>query len=285
MILHKKKFKWLCQRTDVSQIDNIISNIVSERKINYFIEPFSCGISTAVELTPILKEYNINNIIVNNVNQTAVDTYIYTRDNFEELFKTYWSYEEGFIKTFNEHVADKDKDKVLSKMKEYYEEQKKEFNNSLYENSIKHSALFLFLVNRSLNLTCSVNAKEEYVAPFCNEIHLFDKSIRKETFRVYNILFSSFNVVFEKMDSFDFINKYKNLHEESIFYFDPDYSNTFFEIFRKNNSIIEAEQISFTQFYKLLKNIIIKKDNVGIFKESFIEKINFKLNNDYYFKH
>ena len=285
MILNKKRFKWLSQRNDVQDIETIISNIVSKKKINYFIEPFSGGLSTAVKVTPILKKYGVKHIIVNNVNQTVIHTYHYTRNNVEELFEAYWAHEEEVINLFETYSVKNDKKLILTKMKEHYEEKRKEFNNSLYENSIKHSALFLFLVNRSLNLTYSVNSKEEYVASFCNEIHLFEKEERKNTFKNYNNLFASFDVVFEKMNPFNFIDKYKRLHKKAIFYFDPDYSDTFFDFFHKNHVLIEAEQMSFTQFYKLFENLIIKKENIGVLNESLIETNNFQLTNDYYFKY
>lgn len=285
MILNKKKFKWLSQRSDVHEIENIISNIIEKKKINYFIEPFSGGLTTAVKLTPVLKKLGVKHIIVNNVNQTVTHAYHYTKNNVNELFKAYWEHEEEVINIFKIYSENQDKQFILSKMKEHYEEKRKEFNNSIYENSIKHSALFLFLVNRSLNLTYNVNSKEEYVASFCNEIHIFDKEERELTFKNYNSLFCSFDVVFEKMNPFNFIDKYKKLHKKSIFYFDPDYSDTFFDFFRKNQVLIEAEQISFTQFYKLFENIIIKKETIGIINDSLIDTSNLKLTNDYYFKY
>lgn len=282
MILNKKKFKWLVKNeTEIKSIEDLITEVVMNKNINYFIEPFAGGISTAVKLCPVLYKNGVKNIIVNNVNQTIVNTYIYIKDNLEEIFNAYWEEENRFNQLIKIH-SNLSEEKILEQLKFYYNLKRKEYNENMYEVSIHQSALFLFLVNRSLNLVYSVNSKEEYVAPFSNKIHIFEKESRYKTFLGYSILFNKFNVIFEKMNPFNFINKYKIHHKEAIFYFDPDYSDNIIELLDKKT--IKSEQMSFIQFYKLFDYLIIKDENIGKIDKYEIEKIGLNIFEGYYLK-
>lgn len=284
MILRKKRFKWIDENDNyINNVEQLINEIIHQKPIKYFIEPFAGGISTSIKVIPLLLKHNVRNIIVNNVNETVVNTYNYIRDNIEEIFSAYWEEERKFNNLVKINV-NLEPDKLILELENYYNFKKKEYNKNMYENSIKQSSLFLFLVNRSLNLLYSVNSKEEYIAPFCKKTHTFEKEQRYKTFLNYSILFNKFNVVFERMNHFDFINKYKKEHKESIFYFDPDYTDNFIDIHDKNNKLMEAEQISFIQFYKLFDNLIIKDKYIDDINKATIEYIGLDNYKGYYFK-
>lgn len=80
------------------------------------------------------------------------------------------------------------------------------------------------------------------------------------------------------MNHFNFIDKYKKYHK-TIFYFAPDnFDKVLDDSFKLNfeNSII--------QFYKILENLIINKNNHNNLSEEFIVNNKFKNNNNFIFK-
>ncbi len=279
-MLLNRKFKWLTNRqeADIKYIKNLVSTIAEDKKINYFIEPFSGGVSTAVKITPILSKYGVNNIIVNNVSLIVSNTFNYIINNVEEIFEEYWKYEKELTNIVNSNCNHSIED-LRIKMRDYYESKRIILNKNVYDTSLEHCALFLFLVNRSLNLIYAVNSKEEYVAPFSGDVYLFNKKSRKNTFLEYHYALCNFNVIFEKMNHFDFIDKYKNYHKEAIFYFDP---HNFDKIF--DNSFKLNFENSIIQFYKILENLIINKKNHNNLSEDFIINNEFKKNNNFLFK-
>lgn len=279
-MLLNRKFKWLShkQESDIKNIKNLVSTIAEEKNITYFIEPFSGGVSTAVKITPILVKYGVKNVIVNNVSLIVSNTFNYIINNVEDIFEEYWKYEKELTNIVNSNSNHSIED-LRIKMRDYYENKRIIFNKNVYDSSLEHCALFLFLVNRSLNLIYAVNSKEEYVAPFSGDVYLFSKQSRRKTFLEYHYALCNFNVIFEKMNHFNFIDKYKNYHKEAIFYFDPDNFDKVLDYsFKLNfeNSII--------QFYKILENLIINKNNHNNLSEEFIVNNKFKTNNNFIFK-
>lgn len=258
--MKRNKVEWIHIKRNLYEIDSIINEISSNKKIDTFIEPFSGGISGAIKLLPTLIKCNIKNLILNNVNRIIIASYYHTKENVNLLFEKYWLHEAEYEVELNENINKFKNNKTLiyNNMSDFYEKKRKLFNSSVYDESIENCALFLFLVNKSLNLNYSLNSKEEYISKFTTDLFLFDKKDRFNTFNNFSRLFSFFNVVFEERETFYFINKYKNLNNNSIFFFEPLNS---INIDKKNKL---SNSISFFQFYNLFENIIIDnnhKDN------------------------
>lgn len=150
---------------------------------NSYYEPFIGGGALLLELQ------NENSTISDN-NKILIDTYKYIRDNLNELIPM-------LDKLQEEHNILNAKEKV----KEYYYDRRKEFNDLILseESSLRRSALFLYLNKACFNGLFRVNKKGLFNVPSNQKINIniYEKNNLKEIseyLKNVNILHQDFEI-------------------------------------------------------------------------------------------
>ena len=212
-----------------------------------YIEPFVGGLGAFLAILPELKQ--VNKIILNDINKNIIEIYRLTKSNPESLIEKYLELELAFEKQATsisgDDVYDLPKDKIKEALGDdvsgnkkkmlkgavlYFNNTKKIFNelkkksNLSDEETLEISATLIFLQSHSFNGIYRENLSGEYNVPFNWSPHTERKDRRVEIIRELSELFNKRNAIFENMDVFTLLDKYRS--ENAFVYLDPPYLNT-----------------------------------------------------------
>lgn len=281
-MLDVKLFKWVGGKKWLApQINQILKENYSNKKYRYYIEPFAGGLGSFLHILPILKEMEVEIIVLNDVNKTLINTYKSLKNKKNKVFKEYWALEKEYFKlipkkAFKLHPT-KDKEilrPLLEDSCQYFYNARDKFNEIKDSNDIKAVALFLFLSQHSFNGLYRENLKGDYNTPYNWETGNNNKNKKKELIELYSNIFKDNNIIFENKDVFKLMSKYRKHKENSLFYFDPPYLNENIaeNKYNKNHFGIEEQKRLLKEYLKI-DNYIFSNHYLELFK-SFCEKNN-----------
>jgi len=225
----KPFIKWAGGKSKIiNDIKKSLPNDFDGKKITY-IEPFLGGGSVFFGLSQI---YNFKRIILNDINDDLINTYLTVQNNVTELI--------SLLKQFQDEYHSLD----LEARKEYYYLKRSLYNSRSFGN-VERASFFIFLNRTCFNGLYRVNKKNEFNVPIgsyikpeiCNEVNLINVSSLLQTVEIYC-------ADYEKM--FDVIDDSK-----VFFYIDPPYkplSNTSYFNSYSNISFNDDEQIRLKKF-------------------------------------
>ncbi|MBL1210379.1 DNA adenine methylase [Geminocystis sp. GBBB08] len=150
----KPFLKWVGGKTQlISQIDQLINKIIDEEKKEFtYVEPFVGG---GAILFHILNQfYNIENIVINDVNYNLINAYREIQTNHLELIDLLLNIETQFYTL-----------KTLEEKQKFYLA-KREIFNSINDYSTEKIASLLFLNKTCFNGLYRVNKKGKFNVPF-----------------------------------------------------------------------------------------------------------------------
>lgn len=279
-MIRNKLFKWIGGKKWLSEeINNTINIILKNKCLEVYIEPFAGGLGSSIFALSTLKENNIKKLILNDVNTSVISVYKGIREHADELFDNYWKIECDYSQTVSNTVLtlNKIKDKELIKellipSRDFFNQKKFEFNKIQDKASKESVSLFLFLINHAFNGVYRENSKGEFNTPYNWEACIFDKVTKYNIFKEYEAEFNSIDIVFENMDAFALLEKYKHLNQESLFYFDPPYLNdTITENKYNKDHFGYDSQLQLLDYYKSLDNLIFSNHYLPLFVDFCIE--------------
>lgn len=208
------------------ELNTTLNNILIKNKnIDTYVEPFMGGLGAFFSNIEILKNNNIKNVILNDLNVSVYSFYKYLITDKEKLFSIYDQHELDFINTIPENLniyhKIKDKDIIKSKLisaSNIYKEKRRLFNKCKNISSVENAALFLFLQNHCFNGFYRENKSGDYNTAFNWE--------KKESLNNK----SKINLIVNELSNFNIELKnkdYKDLsfNENQIIYADPPYIN------------------------------------------------------------
>jgi len=237
-IPNKRLYKWIGGKNWLSTTlkeETQKSLTKSSENIDIYLEPFIGGLGSFLSILPILLENNIKKFILNDINSTVINLLREIREDPNNLIKEYTKLENTFYSNYPENIEflhttrDKVQIKILlENANNFFKEKKEEFNkiklkNKINKEDIKRlNVLFLFLMQNSFNGVYRENLKGEFNTPFNwnNKKNSIDKV---QVILDYHNLFNELDIVFENMDIFEFLKKYKK--NNSFIYLDPPYIN------------------------------------------------------------
>lgn len=206
------------------------------KEINKYVEPFLGG---GAVLFNVLKNYNLKEIYISDMNGDLINLYINVRDNVDKLIKILDMFQTEFL------VKDTDE------RKEYYYKKRDRFNELkiMDEKSfdLEKAALFIFLNKTCFNGLYRVNKKGLFNVPvgsYKNPLILDEENLR-------NVSDSLKNVRIKKCDykqTLDFIDK------NTFVYFDPPYrplTKTGFTAYT-NGDFNDSNQKELAEYVKIL---------------------------------
>lgn len=221
-------FRFVGGKTFLKQkLEDKINFILSKKSFSRYEEWFAGGLGSFFAVCNILKENNIKDILLNDINSNLIILYKNIYNNrIEELINKYMHIENQFhlsipIETYS---LNKIKDKEIIKLnlvnaRDFYKSIVKQFNISLDE--FEKSYLLIFLQNHCFNGIYRENLKGEYNTPFNWEAKKIDRNrLTKKMLDIYNC-FKQFNITFSSVD-FELIEKSA---PNTLIYLDPPYLN------------------------------------------------------------
>jgi len=311
-------FKWIGGKTWLKDDINEQLNKIYKKeyeKMDRYIEPFIGGLGSFKIIYNKISNYKNIEIVLNDINTLIINTFKNVKEELEELLKEYKKIESEFnnklpknkikckkriknkkTKEIEEiegeyyyYELNKTLDKVnlkelyLKEARDYFNLIKKELNHDKLLNiyTIKTSARFLFIMNHCFNGVYRENKKGEYNVPFNWDNKKIDNNKRVEIIKKYNKFFNNINVVFENMDVFNLIKKYKT--NKTFIYLDPPYVNE-----KENENKYNKDSFTNKKQKQLIEEIekdkyiyLYSNHNVSIIKEFFDDKITKKYNKKY----
>jgi DNA adenine methylase len=196
-------------------LDEIKANLPEMTRIKTYIEPFVGGGSVFITL---MQEYDLERVIINDMNTGLTNTYTQIRDNFEEVVDKL----SDIQKIYNSNVS-------VDYKKEYYYSIRNLYNTEP-KDSPDSAAFFIFLNKTCFNGLYRENKKGEFNTSFGNKKVL--KCFDYDNLKGVSGLLNKRNKYGEKTVSI--INKpyHESLREggvkgvkwsETLIYFDPPY--------------------------------------------------------------
>lgn len=175
------------------------------KTIRKYAEPFVGGGAVLFE---ILANYDLDEIMISDINQELVNSFIVVRDNVEELISLLDAMQEEFIP-----LAKEDRKEYYYSKRELFNQLKQDKSNSM---NIALAALFIFLNKTCFNGLYRVNSKGGFNVPMgaykkpliCDAENLQLISQKLQNVRI---------VCGDYKESVDFID------ENTFVYFDPPY--------------------------------------------------------------
>jgi DNA adenine methylase len=226
-----------------------LSKTLQEQGIKYinpnktiYVEPFLGGMGSFLALLPILKEKGINTFILNDINKVIIELLSEIKNNPNNIYLGYKKLMEELYSFYPKDVEllhpvkDKEEIKIqLNKANELFKECRKKFNHLILDsnnnnkkqeedNLDKKSIYFLFLMKNSFNGIYRENLKGEFNTPFNWNNKKETKDV-EQILKEYENLFNENNIIFENLDVFELLEKYKDKAKDIFLYLDPPYIN------------------------------------------------------------
>lgn len=287
MINKKQKlFKWMGGKEWLSQKLQEQAHLNIQDNKTIYIEPFAGGLGSFLALFPILQEKKIEKFIINDINPILILTYKIVKKNPDIVIEEYRILEQ----TYQKYVPDdaisyhQTKDKVILKniLKiafEFYKEKRNEFNSLKlkdtlnFDETIKLSALFLFLNKHAFNGIYRENSKGEFNTSFNWSNNIVNVESKCNAILEFSKFFNDNNIVFENMDVFKLLNKY-NDYNSSFLYLDPPYLNHDEKTENKYNKdhFYKTSQIKLLEVLNKYNNFIYSNHFFDIFEKYFSKK-------------
>lgn len=253
-------FKWIGGKNWMKgDLCTTVDSSLEATPCTTYIEPFVGGMGAFMGVFDTLKKHNIDNIVLNDINPTVIQTYLLVKDNKDELIEELIKIEEGLKNEipkmadifeavgkdekdntiYNDNIIKQEKlgtlhgvkDKhhikvALEDAKDYFNKIKSEFNelrktNDVY--GIDICARFIFLMTHCFNGVYRENKSGGYNVPYnwsTNKNIMDGKIVAIDDY--YNF-FQENHITFENLDVFKLIEKYG--FENNFYYLDPPYLN------------------------------------------------------------
>ena len=175
------------------------------KTIRKYAEPFVGGGAVLFE---ILANYDLDEIMISDINQELVNSFIVVRDNVEELISLLDAMQEEFIP-----LSTEDRKEYYYSKRELFNQLKQDKSNSM---SIALAALFIFLNKTCFNGLYRVNSKGGFNVPmgaYKNPLICDAENLQLISQKLQNVRI----VCGDYKESVDFID------ENTFVYFDPPY--------------------------------------------------------------
>lgn len=280
-----KLFNWIGGKKWLSkELNEIYNQALENKEVNTYIEPFSGGLGSFFSTLETLQNYNIENYILNDVNETIISIYKQIKDDYSKLFDDYWEIEMDYASTvptealYLHKMKDKDKIKVLLlKSRDFYNKEKKIFNELKFTDLKKSLAHFLFLSQHSFNGVYRENSKGYFNTPYNWEAGILIKENRIKAFKEYKDIFNSINVTFYNKNAFELIDDFID-NKNVMFYLDPPYLNegTGENKYNKDHFGIDEQKELLSKITKM-NSVVFSNHYLDIF-------IDFCNDNDFYYR-
>ena len=283
MNIETKLFNWIGGKKWLStKLNQTFDDILTQNpNIKYYVEPFCGSLGSVIGSIETLKKHNIEKIYLNDINTTVVNTFNFVKTNPIELFERFKELEEAHIALIPEQAftLNKTRDKLvlkpmMSNANEYYNEMRRKFNKSKNdpEQAFEHSAIFLFLMNRSFNGIYRENQKGEFNSPYGWTNKKTNWENRKKSIMDFNRFFNDMNIEFYNSNFDTFLSKFEEIYDDSLVYFDPPYLN----LSIKENSYSKEffglkEQNVLLSYVSKIKSIAYSNHDMEIFRQFFTE--------------
>lgn len=193
--------------------------------LDTYVEPFAGGLGAFLGVYDILHQYEIKNLILNDVNSKLINFYQIVKDEPMLLIKKYMALENKYSKTIPKLALElhKTNDKIelkklLLEAESFFKKVRSNFNKKT--DSMSSAVNLLFLQSHCFNGIYRENSKGEYNTPFNWEPRIVTKEKISEKILAVTEVFTQFNVVFRNC-SFANLDYNKN----SLYYLDPPYIN------------------------------------------------------------
>ena len=242
-MIKKKIFKWVGGKKWLKEpLSNVIKNQCSfNPEIDTYIEPCSGGLGSFLSLSETLIESNIKKVYLNDINEVLISTFKHLKVKNFDLFNEYLLIEKVYAnkipagyKEIKKNMEKDDIKKNLTKARDFYLKSRVEYNKIKDTDSIRRSALFIFLMQHAFNGVYRENNSGGFNVPYNWEPNIINVYSMQKIFEAYKTLFLRFDVVFSNLDIFDFFEteEIKEMNwKRVICYIDPPYMN------EKNNEL------------------------------------------------
>jgi len=257
-------FKWIGGKkwlTNTLQLELLKFDIT---KKDTYVEPFIGGMGAFLALFPTLKNNNIKEYILNDINEIIILTYNFVKKNPNAIIKELSTIEglyDNSIVDKKVHSLNKTKDKIkvkelLKDSESFFKERRGEFNilkkitNRSIEEDIKTVAIFLFLQDHSFNGVYRENNSGGYNTPFNWDNKKYNIDNKTKTILEYSSFFNKNNIKFKNLDVFDLLHENKNKNNIFI-YLDPPYLN----IEERNENQYNKDHFGLEEQKKLLNSL------------------------------
>lgn len=274
-MVKSKLFNWIGGKKWLSKdLNETYVEILENKKINTYIEPFAGGLGSFFSTLETLKSYNIENYILNDVNETIINIYNEIKEDYTNIFEDYWDIEVAYSKTVPLEVMSlhkvKDKEKIkalLIESRDFYNKEKEVFNELKFKDIKKSLAHFIFLSQHSFNGVYRENNNGQYNTPYNWEGGLQNRENRLNIFKEYKEVFNSINLHLYNRSAFDLIDEFKD-NEFTMFYLDPPYLNEGKgeNKYNKNHFGLEEQKLLLNKISDM-HNVVFSNHYLDIFKD------------------
>lgn len=233
----KPVVKWAGgKRQLLSIIDKNLPIELKKGEIKTYIEPFLGG---GAMFFHIVQNYNVEKVILNDINKELMNVYRVIRDDVNSLIKYLKNVEDEYL-----YLNDENRKKYFYNKRQDYNMNKKE--------DVETAGKFIFLNRTCFNGLYRVNKKGEFNVPYgryknptiLDEVNLTNVSLVLKDVKLYSV---------------DFENIKKYVDDKTFVYFDPPY--------RPLDATSNFTSYSRSQFnddeQKRLKNFYEKLDKKG----------------------
>ena len=266
-MIQKKIFKWVGGKKWIKDSLNeiIIKQINFNPNINTYIEPCAGGLGSFLSVAETLLKANVKKIYLNDLNEVLISTFENLQKNNVSLFNEYIRIEKMYeykvpveFRSGKNKFTKQETKEALSDARDFFLEMRTEYNLIKHENSIKRSALFIFLMQHVFNGMYRENKSGFLNTPYNWSANVASSFVMKNIFSQYKKMFSNFNIVFSSKSLFEFLIDMNDTIDikNTICYIDPPFMN------EKNN------ELSYTSLR------FTKKDQIDLL--SSLTSINFK---------
>jgi DNA adenine methylase len=282
MNIDNKLFDWIGGKKWLSdKLNNKFDYILNSNSLKYYVEPFCGSLGSLIGSIETLKKYKIEKIYLNDINNNVINTYRLVKERPIDLFNEFNRIESEHLKLMPDEcfTLNKTKDKVrlkslMENSKNYYIKMRDYFNLIKNDNNkqLESSSIFLFLMARSFNGIYRENSKGFFNSPYGWTNKIINVDNKRKVIMSFNKFFNEMNIEFYNLSYDDFLDKFEDIKNDTLFYFDPPYLN---KDIKENN--YNKDSFGLEQQKKLLNyingydNIVYSNHDLDIFKDFFIE--------------
>jgi DNA adenine methylase len=274
--------KWLSSKLN-TEVKTILD---TNKNIQCYIEPFCGSLGSLIGSLNTFKEHGIKKIILNDINKSLINVYLIIKQDPKTLCEKLNEIESEHERLIPDEAfalhktKDKERLKVLMlESNNFYLSIRDKFN-SVKNNigDIDSAAYFLFIMYHAFNGLYRENKKGMNNSPYGWTNKKINLENRFKTIMQYNKLFNEMNISFYNLSFDDFIDNFKHLSSESIFYFDPPYMNKDIKENSYNkDSFGKEEQIKLLNYIDNLDYIIYSNHYLDLFVDYFKDQTKYNI--------